>query len=206
MNFNGTKRPTSQRQIRLSAATVLATATLMLVAPARAAPMKMKPVVAKSQLKFLATVSVFPDATGTFKKWTGSFDVDTENIAASKASITVKTASVDTGSSGRDEHLRQSDFFDCAKYPDMKFVSTGFEAKGKDKVLMSGKLTIRDVTKAITVPLSITWSGAAGKKTLRVQGTFKLDRFKHGLQYKAPFYKPNVGKMVTITLDVLAAQ
>jgi polyisoprenoid-binding protein YceI len=101
----------------------------------------------------LSTVS------GTFKEFSGSFDLDPDNLDSLKATATIKTASIDTDNDGRDDHLRSPDFFDAETHPEITFVSTKVEQLGGNKLRVIGDLTMRGVTKSIT--LEGEFNGAA---------------------------------------------
>jgi len=92
---------------------------------------------------------------GRFKEFTGTVNYDAKDITRSTVEFTAKIASVDTGVAPRDEHLRSADFFEAAKYPDMTFKSIAVEKRDSGYVL-SGDLTIKDVTKRISFPFTMT--------------------------------------------------
>ena len=81
-----------------------------------------------------------------------------DSLADASLHATVKTASFDSGDANRDAHVRGPDFFDVEKYPDMTFRATGIRGDGDDYVL-TGDLTIRDVTKP--VELEVEYTGVA---------------------------------------------
>ena len=91
---------------------------------------------------------------GTFRDVSGSIAWDKADPARSTVEFHLKTASVDTGVEQRDNHLRSQDFFWAEKYPEIAFVSTKVVAKSKDQFEVTGNLTIRGVTKQITLPVS----------------------------------------------------
>jgi polyisoprenoid-binding protein YceI len=89
---------------------------------------------------------------GVFEKFKGIVDIDETDITKSKVDVSVETASINTGINKRDNHLRSADFFDVAKFPAMTFVSTKVEAgTDKDKLKVIGNLTIKGVTKQVTL-------------------------------------------------------
>jgi len=95
---------------------------------------------------------------GTFNEFTGTVRLDPANVAKTlEVAGTVQAASVDTRNDKRDGHLRSPDFFDAENHPEISFVSTGVKAKGKDTFEVSGNLTIRGVTKPVT--LEAEWFG-----------------------------------------------
>jgi len=97
-------------------------------------------------------------------KFCGSFDefegtiVTAENPLDSSVNAVIRTASVSTKNKGRDENLRQDDFLDVEQYPTMTFSSTGVRVDG-DKFLVDGDLTIRAVTKQVTLNLEFNGVG-----------------------------------------------
>ncbi|MCW8831254.1 MAG: YceI family protein [Gammaproteobacteria bacterium] len=96
---------------------------------------------------------------GRFNEFSGRFSYD--EAAQEKASIevTIKTASVDSNHAERDKHLRSKDFLDVDKYPEAKFVSTGY-APGKDgKGVLKGRLTLHGVTKAVEIQVEPIGAG-----------------------------------------------
>ena len=97
-------------------------------------------------------------------------------------------ASVDTRSAQRDEHLRSADFFDAEKWPEIVFRSTRIEEVSENALVVFGELTIRDVTKQITVPISFTGAHRDAFGALRAgfEGTRRLDRREYGLEWNMP--------------------
>jgi polyisoprenoid-binding protein YceI len=92
--------------------------------------------------------------SGKFDDFAGSIDIDEKNPASSNVTFTIKTASIDTGVADRDKHLRSGDFFDAEKNPEITFKSTAVKASSKKNVYsVTGDLTMRGVTKRITIPV-----------------------------------------------------
>jgi polyisoprenoid-binding protein YceI len=87
---------------------------------------------------------------GRFTEFDGSIEV-AERPEDSRVEVSVKTASVQTNTQQRDDHLRSADFFESEEYPDMTFRSTGVRVTGDSGFELDGDLTIRDVTKPITL-------------------------------------------------------
>lgn len=88
---------------------------------------------------------------GVFEKFQGTLILDEKDITKSKLSATIDIASINTNIAKRDEHLRSADFFDAAKFPTMTFESTKIEKAGADKLIVTGNLTIRGVTKPVVL-------------------------------------------------------
>lgn len=88
---------------------------------------------------------------GAFPAVKGTIEIDETDLSRSKVSVTIETASIDTNHAKRDEHLRSADFFDVAKFPTMTFVSKKVLADGGQLRQVTGDLTIRDVTREVTL-------------------------------------------------------
>jgi len=91
---------------------------------------------------------------GSFAEFDGAVTVDAARPEASSVSFTVKAASVDTKEAKRDEHLRSADFFDAAKFPEIRFVSTSVRSSGENRYDVTGDLTLHGVTKRVTLPVT----------------------------------------------------
>ncbi|MFK5986055.1 MAG: YceI family protein [Pseudomonadota bacterium] len=96
---------------------------------------------------------------GRFNTFDGNFSYDEKNPSASKVTINIDMASVDSNHAERDKHLRGKDFFEVSKYPKAKFVSTSFEDKENGKAILKGNLTMHGVTKAVSLDVSHTGHG-----------------------------------------------
>lgn len=96
---------------------------------------------------------------GRFGAFTGHAVYDDATNAWKSAEATVEVASIDTREEKRDAHLRSADFFDVQKFPSITFKTSGVEARGDDKFLVRGLLTIHGVTKEIALDTEITGTG-----------------------------------------------
>ena len=88
---------------------------------------------------------------GDFGKFSGVVDIDDKDRSKSKVSVNIETASVNTGVAKRDDHLRSADFFDTGKFPAMTFVSKKVVPSGKDKLKVTGILTLHGVSKEVVL-------------------------------------------------------
>lgn len=98
----------------------------------------------------------FSTVIGKFKTFEGEFKFDADNLKGSKANFTIAVNSISTDDNKRDTHLQSGDFFDEESYPKMTFKSTKFEKKSDNEYLIHGKLTIKDKTKDVALPMKIT--------------------------------------------------
>lgn len=97
----------------------------------------------------------FSAVPGKFRDFDGEIRFDPANLKGSKVNFSIDVKSVDTDEADRDEHLQSADFFHAEKWPTMKFTSTSFTKKSDNQYDVKGKLTIRDVTKEVTLPLEV---------------------------------------------------
>ncbi len=88
---------------------------------------------------------------GRFDTFSGNFSYDENNPNASKISLDIDPASINSNHAERDKHLRSKDFLDVKKFPKSKFVSTSFKDHGNGTATLMGKLTMHGVTKDITI-------------------------------------------------------
>jgi polyisoprenoid-binding protein YceI len=95
--------------------------------------------------------------------------------------LTVYTSSIDTKDTEHDAMLRASDFFDVQRFPTMRFVSTSAVVGPDGRLLVTGDLTIRDITKRVAVPVDVTPAGPGGDANPRLDTTFEIDRTEFGL-------------------------
>jgi polyisoprenoid-binding protein YceI len=131
---------------------------------------------AKSTLTFKGTYEK-EGFDGRFKRFDATIAYDAADLAKAKFDVTVDLASVDTGSSERDDTLTTADFFDTSKTPTAHFVTESF-AKNGDAVEAKGKLTIRNKTQPVTLTVKFAENGNAA--TLDVDTTLKRADFDLG--------------------------
>lgn len=107
---------------------------------------------------------------GRFGQWTAAISYDDADLAACRFDVEVMLASAKTGDNDRDGALPGTDFFNTAKFPSARFVSTGFRRNGS-QVIADGNLTLRGVTRPVS--LQVTFKPQAGGAILDVAGTVK---------------------------------
>ncbi|MGM0593432.1 MAG: YceI family protein [Pseudomonadota bacterium] len=96
---------------------------------------------------------------GRFNDFEGRFSYDEKQPEKASVEVTIDTASLDTNHAERDKHLRNPDFFDVKKYPQAKFVSTGYQVTGEDSGTLQGRLTLHGTTRPITIDVSHIGAG-----------------------------------------------
>jgi polyisoprenoid-binding protein YceI len=97
---------------------------------------------------------------GTFKDFDGKFSFDAANPEASKVSVTLNTASVDTNHAERDKHIRSDDFLSVGKHPTATFESTSVKSTGEGTADISGNLTLNGVTKPVVIAAKFIGEGS----------------------------------------------
>jgi polyisoprenoid-binding protein YceI len=123
---------------------------------------------------------------GQFGEFEGTAHVDTANPAASKVDVTIQAASVSTGSPDRDGHLKSADFFDVEQFPTWSFTSTDVVRDGATWAI-TGDLTIKDVTKSVTIDFEETGSATDpfGNQRVGFEGEVTVNRKDWGLTWNA---------------------
>jgi polyisoprenoid-binding protein YceI len=130
-----------------------------------------------------------------------------QELASCSVEASIPTASVDTGMPMRDDDLRSDSFFDATRFASIRFVSTGISEEG-DQIALVGDLTIRDVTRPVTIEvefLGLDETGLQGETRLGFSGrtTVRRSDFKVGAS-SVEGSKIVVGDSVTIELDIEA--
>jgi len=92
---------------------------------------------------------------GRFNDYSGTINLDTNDFSTFSADIVIQTASIDTNLEARDKHLKSPDFLDATGHPTITFNNARLERRGAGKVIV-GDLTIRGITKLITIPVTIS--------------------------------------------------
>jgi polyisoprenoid-binding protein YceI len=158
---------------------------------------------AHSRFGFVARHAMVTKVRGAFNEFEGSAVIDGENPANSSASVTIKVDSVDTRNAQRDGHLRTNDFLDIETYPEIRFVSTSIQHEGGTEFQVTGDLTIKDVTKSITIPLE--FEGAAkdpfGNDRIGFEGSVVINRKDWGITWNAALETGGVLVSDKITLE-----
>jgi polyisoprenoid-binding protein YceI len=136
-------------------------------------------------VEFSAKHLMVTTVRGRFTQYEGQVEVsDDLDPTTASGTFTIKTGSVSTGNEQRDGHLQSPDFFDSATYPDMTFTSTGIRKDG-DGYKVTGDLTIRDVTKPITLEVVIedTFIDPFGLQRVGLMASAEINRTDWGLNW-----------------------
>jgi polyisoprenoid-binding protein YceI len=106
---------------------------------------------AHSSVGFSVQHMMVSNVRGYFTRFAGTLTGPSDDVTTAALKVTIETGSIDTREPKRDEHLRSADFFEVAKFPTMTFVSRKVEKVAPGKLRLVGDLTIRDVTKTVTL-------------------------------------------------------
>lgn len=118
---------------------------------------------------------------GRFKTYTADVTFSPEELAASKIDVTIDIASLDTGDQERDDTLKTPDLLDVKKFPKARFVSSKITLSGAGRYEAAGKLTIRNVTKDIKLPITFQTKAEKGKNVGFLTGRYTLKRLEYGV-------------------------
>ncbi|WP_030546578.1 YceI family protein [Streptomyces albus] len=165
---------------------------------------------AHSDIAFTVRHAMVTNVRGSFGDHEGRLRLDGSDPARSTASVEVRIASVDTGNKDRDQHLVGGDFFDAEAFPLMTFRSTAVEPVGEDVYRVTGDLTIKDVTRPLSIDLE--FNGAAtdvyGNERVGFEGSTQILRSDWGLTWNAALEAGGVlvGDKVKLTFDISAVK
>lgn len=156
-----------------------------------------------SKVNFSVSHLVISEIDGTFKAFIGSIVTKSDDFSNAKISFEVDINSIDTDNEKRDGHLKSEDFFYAEKHPKMTFKSTSFKKVDGNKYLLKGNLTMRGVTKSIT--LNVKHGGIAIDGYGNTRAGFliigEINRIDYGVAWNAKTEHGSwtVGEEVTFT-------
>ena len=144
-----------------------------------------------TQIVFAYDHMGFTNNMGVITQPTGTLTLDKANLSASKVSITLPIANLTTGIPALNEHLAKPEFFDAAKFPTATFVSTSVKPDGATGADITGNLTIKGVTKPVTLDAELYGAGkapamAGGKENVGFVATTTIKRSDFGMGYGVP--------------------
>lgn len=96
----------------------------------------------------------YSNLIGRFNRFSGSFEYDADKPGDSKIEVIIETASIDSNHAERDKHLRDEEFLDVSNYPEAKFVSTSYEPESAETGTLTGNLTLRGVTRPVSIEVT----------------------------------------------------
>jgi polyisoprenoid-binding protein YceI len=161
-----------------------------------------------SHVGFSAKHMLVSTVRGGFAKYSGTLELDDNDLTKSSISVTIDAASIATNVAKRDEHLRSADFLDVAKFPQITFKSTSIKKAGAG-YKVTGDLTMRGVTKPVTLDVTDVSPVVAnpwGGMNRGFSATGRINRMDFGVSWNTTVGKTGllVGQEVTIDIEVEA--
>ena len=161
-----------------------------------------------SRIGFVARHAMVTKVRGSFNEFEGSGYFDAENPVNSSLQLTIQAASIDTRNADRDGHLRGNDFFDMETYPQITFVSTSVEHVDDSNYRVTGDLTIKGVTKPVSVDFEYTGTAIDPFQNQRIgfEGKTTVNRKDWGVNWNAALEAGGVlvSEKVTLEFEVSA--
>jgi len=139
-----------------------------------------------TEVQFKVKHLVIATVTGTFKKFSGSVESETEDFDGASVNFSLDVNSIDTNQADRDAHLKSPDFFAAEQYPTVDFTGTMKKVSGND-YKMDGEITMRGTTKAVVLDVEFggimvdPWGNT--KAGFEING--KVNRKDFGLNWNA---------------------
>lgn len=155
-----------------------------------------------SSVQFEVSHLTVSSVSGLFTAYSGTVTSKKSDFEDAKVNVTIEAASISTNNLERDKHLKDAEFFDVEKYPEIKFKSTDFKSIGENKYRITGDLTIRDVTKPVT--LDADFGGIvsiSNKKKAGFTARGTINRFDYGLKWNDAL--DNGGLIVGEKVDII---
>ncbi len=156
-----------------------------------------------SRIGFAARHAMVTKVRGQFNSFDGKAFLDFERPENSRAEMTIDVGSIDTRNAQRDEHLRANDFFDAPNFPQITFRTTAVEQIDDETYRLAGDLTIKGITKPVTVDFEFT--GVAkdpfGNTRAGFEGKTTINRTDFGVTFNAALETGGVLVSEKITLE-----
>jgi polyisoprenoid-binding protein YceI len=165
--------------------------------------------VGHSAIHFWVRHMVISKVHGRFARWSGSIQLDEQDLGRSSVDVHIDASSIDTQVADRDAHLKSPDFLDVAKYPELTFRSKRIEKAGGGYRVV-GDLSLHGVTREVTLDAEFAGTGKDpwGNQRAGFSAKASLDRREFGLQWNAALETGGVlvGEKVEITIELEAVK
>jgi polyisoprenoid-binding protein YceI len=163
-----------------------------------------------SGIHFSVRHLVIAKVRGHFGRWTGTVVAPDGDFARGQVDVVIDASSIETGVADRDTHLKSADFFDVANFPELRFTTSRVETSAKGRLQLVGKLTIKDVTRDVT--LDVENHGLArdpwGNERAAFTARTAVDRKDFGLTWNQVLETGGVvvGDRVEIEIEIEAVK
>ena len=148
----------------------------------------------------------FSNPSANFTQVDGTLVYDADDVAASKVEVTLPLSGLDSHVPALDKHMRSAEMFDAEQFPTITFRSTKVEAAGKDRLRVSGALTVKGVTRPAVLDVTLNGAGVhpmAKKPAVGFDATTVIRRSEFGIDYALPAVSDEI--RIRITTEALAA-
>ena len=160
-----------------------------------------------SEIGFTARHAMVTKVRGSFTEFSGTASSE-ENLNNAQINVEIDVNSVDTRNADRDGHLKTGDFFETEKYPKITFKSTDIKAKDDETLEVTGDLTIKDVTKPVTIDFEFNGEAVDpfGNTRVGFEGQTTINRKDFGLNFQAALDTGGVlvSEKITLNFDISA--
>ncbi|MCU1434617.1 MAG: polyisoprenoid-binding protein [Pseudarthrobacter sp.] len=158
---------------------------------------------AHTRIGFSTRHAMVTKVRGAFNDVEGTIMVDAEAPERSSVQLTIKVESIDTRNADRDQHLRTNDFFDAPRFPEITFVSDRVDQVDEDHFIVSGAVTIRGITREISIPIDFIGVERDPMGNLRAgfEGSRRINRQDFGLKWNTSLDSGGVLVSDKITLE-----
>jgi polyisoprenoid-binding protein YceI len=165
---------------------------------------------AHTDILFSAKHMMVTTVRGKFTDMSGTIDINEADPTASRAAITVRAASLDTGFGARDTHLRSDDFFGVDTYPEIRVVSTAIRPRSGKDFIVTADVTIRDVTVAVDFEVEFLgfFPGMDGARHAGFSATAKVNRKDWNLNWNVALETGGwlVGDTINLEVEVAVVE
>ncbi len=165
---------------------------------------------AHSSIGFATKHMMITTVRGSLALADGSLEFDEQDPTRSRVEVQLDAASIDTGSAARDNHLRSADFLEADRYPRIIFRSTAIEPAGRGRFRLHGDLTIRDVTRPVTLDTRLEGvvPNPQGGRRAGFSATTTINRDDFGLTWNVALEQGGwlVSKEIKVEVELAAVQ
>ena len=156
-----------------------------------------------TRIGFSARHAMVTKVRGAFNDVSGYVHINPEDPTDAQVEIRVQLASIDTRNEQRDEHLRSADFFDIEHHPEMVYTASGIDEVDEDNYVVVGELTLRGITRPLTIPLAMVGLERDQTGALRagLEGTRRIARREWDISWNTPLDSGGVLVSDKITLE-----
>lgn len=160
-----------------------------------------------TEIGFTARHAMVTKVRGSFTEFSGTASSE-ENLNNAQINVEIDVNSVDTRNADRDGHLKTGDFFEVEKFPKITFTSTEVAAKDDETLAVTGDLTIKDVTKSVTIDFEFNGEAVDpfGNTRVGFEGQTTINRKDFGLNFNAALETGGVlvSEKIALNFDISA--